>query len=167
MEKNIFSFGRLLLVLLLAVAIAGFLYWAGVFLPQNPTDVTSTKDSQIGLSVRPEKEPGLVAVARNISVDFPASRDRISSPLKVRGRARGSWFSEGVFPVQLIDADNRVLASGQAMASGEWMTENFVEFTAELVFIPGQSKTATLVLFRENPSGLPENAEQLEIPVGL
>ncbi len=167
MEKNIFSFGRLLLVLLLAVAVSGLLYWAGVFLPENPKDATISKDGQADFSANPEKEPGLVAVARNISVDSLVSHDKISSPLKVRGRARGSWFSEGVFPIQLIDGDNQVLASGQAKAQGEWMTENFVEFTAELAFIPGQSKSATLILFRDNPSGLPENAEQLEIPVGL
>lgn len=151
----------------MAVAVSGFLYWAGVFLPENPKDVTMSKNGQTDLAMNPEKEPGLVAVARNISVDFPASHDKINSPLKIRGKARGSWFFEGVFPIQLIDGDNQVLASGQAKAQTDWMTENFVEFTAELVFIPGQSKAATLVLFRDNPSGLPENAEQLEIPVGL
>lgn len=167
MEKNIFSFERLLLVLLLAMAVSGLLYWAGVSLPENPKNSRISRDGQADFSVNPEKEPGLVAVARNISVDFPASNDKIVSPLKVRGRARGSWFFEGIFPVQLVDGDNQVLASGQAKAQSEWMTEDFVEFSVELVFVPGQSKSATLVFFRDNPSGLAENAEHLEIPVNL
>lgn len=101
-----------------------------------------------------------------IVVDEPAASSTVSSPLTVTGEARGYWFFEASFPVELINADGEVIASGPAQAQGEWMTEDFVPFEIELGFenqVPGT--WGTLVLKKDNPSGLPENDNQLEVPV--
>lgn len=91
--------------------------------------------------------------------------DLVKSPLKIEGEARGYWFFEASFPIKIYDANGRELGIAIAQADGEWMTENFVPFHAELKFSKPSTDTGFLVLERDNPSGLPENADELRIPV--
>lgn len=118
-----------------------------------------------------------------IVVDFPKPGDIVSSPLVVKGRARGNWFFEASFPAELIQIaegtdgapDMRVvLAQTFAQAEGDWMTTDFVPFEATMMFPPircGESKcapqSATLVLKKDNPSGLPQTEDSISIPVSL
>lgn len=96
--------------------------------------------------------------------------DRISNPLVLEGQARGVWFFEGSFPVVLTNWDGLIIAEGYATAQKEWMTENFVPFKATLEFIKpeaieGVKNSGSLILKKDNPSGLPEYDEALEITV--
>lgn len=90
--------------------------------------------------------------------------DRIVSPLMLSGEARGNWFFEASFPIQLLAEDKSVIAYAIAQADGDWMTEAFVPFRATLSF-PPQAGRGTLVFIRDNPSGLPEYDERLEVPI--
>lgn len=94
----------------------------------------------------------------------------ITSPLKVRGKARGAWFFEAVFPVTLTDWDGRVIANTQAQATTNWMTTDFVEFEATLTFEkpagPGSgANRGFLTLKKDNPSGLPEHDDHREVMI--
>jgi len=89
----------------------------------------------------------------------------IQSPLVIKGEARGSWFFEAAFPVKLLDANGKEVATGQAEAKFDWMTQNFVPFEATIDFPAAETKTGTLVIIKDNPSGLPQNADEFEIPV--
>lgn len=100
-----------------------------------------------------------------IQVVSPRPNDTISSPLKVLGKARGSWYFEASFPVRLLDANGKELAVISAKAKDDWMTNDFVSFEAELNFSAPTTETGTLVLEKSNPSGLPENADKIEISV--
>jgi len=101
-----------------------------------------------------------------IRVDYPRPNQEIESPLIIEGEARGFWFFEGDFPVVLTDWDGLIIAEAIAQAEGEWMTEDFVQFEARLEFEkPEYSNKGTLILQKDNPSGLPENDDALEIPV--
>ena len=100
-----------------------------------------------------------------VQVTSPAPNALVSSPLVVTGQARGTWYFEASFPVRLLDADGTILAVAPAQAQGEWMTEEFVPFAVTLVFAMPATSTGTLVLEKDNPSGLPENAASVEIPV--
>lgn len=103
-----------------------------------------------------------------IVVDNPVSNQKIKSPLKISGKARGNWFFEASFPVELVDSEDGVVAQGIATANGEWMTTDFVPFEATLTFSANQSlsnKSGKLILRKDNPSGLPEHDDFLEIPV--
>lgn len=101
-----------------------------------------------------------------IVVVSPVKNGEISSPLSVAGRARGVWFFEGSFPIVLTDWDGRIIAEGHATAQGEWMTTDFVKFIGTLEFTkPSYGKNGFLILRKDNPSGLPENDDALEIPV--
>lgn len=100
-----------------------------------------------------------------IKLDSPRPNDIVKSPLVLRGEARGTWYFEASFPVTLMDGKGKVLARTPAQAEGEWMTENFVPFNAGLKFDTPETDTGFLILEKDNPSGLPENADELKVPV--
>jgi len=100
-----------------------------------------------------------------IKIDDPRPNMRISSPLNISGEARGYWYFEASFPVKLYDANNQLLASGIATAQSEWMTEDFVPYQASLNFNQPNTQYGTLVLERDNPSGMPENDDSLIVPI--
>ncbi|MFA6375856.1 MAG: Gmad2 immunoglobulin-like domain-containing protein [Candidatus Paceibacterota bacterium] len=100
-----------------------------------------------------------------IVVDSPRPGDTVKSPLAISGNARGNWYFEASFPVKIVDANDQQLGIIPAQAQGEWMTENFVPFNAVLEFTAPTTPTGSLILQKDNPSGLPENNNQLAIPV--
>lgn len=100
-----------------------------------------------------------------IRVATPRPNQKITSPLSIAGQARGYWFFEADFPVKIFDSEDNLLGLSIAVAQGEWMTEDFVAFEANLEFDTSQTERGYLVLERDNPSGLPENDDSLIIPV--
>jgi hypothetical protein len=100
-----------------------------------------------------------------IRVAAPLAEAVVSSPLVVSGEARGSWYFEANFPVTLLDADGKPVVRGYAQAQGEWMTEEFVPFKAELAFTAPAGASGTLLIEKANASGLPEHAAELRIPI--
>jgi hypothetical protein len=90
----------------------------------------------------------------------------LTSPLTVKGEARGTWYFEASFPVRVLDANQNVLGTGIAQAQGDWMTEEYVPFTATITFPnqPSGSK-GSLVFVKDNPSGLPEHEDSFTVPV--
>lgn len=100
-----------------------------------------------------------------IRVENPEANDSVTSPLTIKGEARGNWYFEASFPTALYDANNVLLAQAPAQAEGEWMTEDFVPFELLLTFPTPKTSSGKLVLKKDNPSGLPEHDEQIEIPV--
>lgn len=101
-----------------------------------------------------------------IVVSSPIKDSKISSPLSVAGRARGSWFFEGSFPIILTDWDGKIIAEGHATAQGDWMTNEFVKFIGNIQFDkPEYGERGTLIFKKDNASGLPENDDAYEITV--
>lgn len=103
-----------------------------------------------------------------IRMDAPRPNQTISSPLTIKGTARGNWYFEASFPVFVTDWDGKIIAQGTAQAKGDWMTTEFVPFEATLTFAADKnaySNKGTLILKKDNPSGLPKNDDALEIPV--
>lgn len=103
-----------------------------------------------------------------IRVTSPLPNATVSSPLTITGQARGTWYFEASFPVVLVDWDGRIIAQGIAQAKDNWMTTEFVPFEAILTFAAdpnAYSNRGALILQKDNPSGLPEYDDALEIPV--
>lgn len=96
----------------------------------------------------------------------PLPNQEIKSPLVIEGEARGNWYFEASFPIKLYDENNNIIAQTIAQAQDDWMTNNFVPFKANLIFNSTSTK-GLLVLEKDNPSGLPENDDQLSLPVKL
>jgi len=100
-----------------------------------------------------------------IQTTSPQSNSLIRTPVVVQGKARGFWFFEAVFPVKVVDANGNLLGQAPAHALSDWMTEEFVNFEASVRFQQSQTEYGFIILERDNPSGLPENANELRIPV--
>lgn len=103
-----------------------------------------------------------------IRVDNVRPNQIIASPLVITGEARGNWYFEASFPVVLVNWDGLIIAQGIATAKSDWMTSEFVPFEAKLTFTVDKnaySNRGALILRKDNPSGLPEHDDALEIPV--
>jgi hypothetical protein len=104
----------------------------------------------------------------SVKIDLPKENQKVRSPIKISGQAKGNWFFEGSFPVEIVDTDGNILVSGFATSTEDWMTENFIPFSAILEFVkPTSTKNVLLVLKKDNPSGLSEYDESISIPLIL
>ena len=100
-----------------------------------------------------------------VLVTKPRPGEKVTSPLTVRGEARGTWYFEASFPVKLLDAQGNVLAAGPAEAKGDWMTEKLVPYEVTLRFTPPASGAGRIVLEKSNPSGAPKRDAKVVVPV--
>lgn len=153
---------KIFLVLFIALIItAGALY----FLPdsmqrQNPAPEPA-----------PEPPPPPPAVSfenpypDQISIDSPQPGASITSPVSISGKARGTWYFEASFPIQITDAQGTVLAQVPMQATGDWMTTEFVPFTGSVEFATPTTTTGFIIFKNDNPSGLPENEKSVSLPV--
>lgn len=89
----------------------------------------------------------------------------VTSPLNIAGTAPGPWYFEAVFPIKVLDASGAVVAHANAEAQADAKTTAPVAFTASLTFQQPTAATGTLVLHNDNPSDLPENADEVLIPI--
>jgi hypothetical protein len=115
------------------------------------TQIIGSRDSKAGLIV----------------VDNLPDGAQVTSPIQITGKARGPWFFEASFPIALVDEDGTQLAIAIATAQGEWMTTEFVPFTATLLYASSTRGPAKLVFMKDNPSGMPEFDDSLVVPVVL
>ena len=144
----------LAVVIVLAVAL-------GVFMSTRQGS-DSTKESMDKLPVSESLFPQKSDLIRVTSLK---DNQKITSPITITGEARGTWYFEASFPVRIEDANGKVLAQGPAQAQGEWMTDNFVPFSITLNFLKPESGSGFIVFEKDNPSGLPENANELRVPI--
>jgi hypothetical protein len=139
---------RTVFILLIIVLVGSIAFFFSKFFDENDIDII------------PKDSSNLIVVAS------PIKDSEISSPLSVAGRARGYWFFEGSFPVDLLDEYGNIIASSHATAQGKWTTTDFVKFVGNLEFsnyIKGSK--GTLVLKKDNPSGDPEKNDSVSIPI--
>lgn len=104
----------------------------------------------------------------NIVVTSPIRDQGITSPVTISGTARGSWFFEGSFPISIVNWDGLIIGEGVAQAQAEWMTEDFVPFSATISYIFASDtpyNRGVIILKKDNPSGLPEHDASIEIPI--
>lgn len=127
--------------------------------PTKPTTTTITPTSTTTNTSMQEKKKNLLIV------NHLPDGSRIQSPLTITGSARGNWYFEASFPIELRNASNTLLAQSIAQAQGNWMTTNFVPFTSTLTFLAPTGTSGFLILKKDNPSGEPINDDQLIIPV--
>lgn len=129
---------------------------------ETPEDTTLTQPNEAAVASHIAKK------SNRIKLTSPAPFATITSPLTITGSARGNWFFEASFPIVVVDGGGKIVGEGVAQADGDWMTEDFVPFTATITFETADymmGTRGTLILMRDNPSGLPENNDALEVPV--
>lgn len=103
-----------------------------------------------------------------ILIDMPKKGQSVSVPFTVSGQVPGNWSFEASFPVELLDKNGNSLTTIPAHLTGDWQTTNLVPFTVtfdatDLNYVG----KATLVLHKDNPSGLSENDDSVTIDIML
>ena len=101
----------------------------------------------------------------SVIVTYPSPHQTIGQEFTLIGKARGTWYFEASFPVTLIGENKEVLTQGIATAVGDWMTTEFVPFKVTLKIATPYVGKATLILRKDNPSGLPQNDASFLVPV--
>lgn len=115
--------------------------------------------------VTDEESPIIGSAADLVRNVLPAPFSLVTDPLVITGEARLMYF-EASFPVTLTDGNGNLIAEGVATATGDWMTEDFVPFTATLSWkmLP-TTRSGIITLKKDNPSGLPEHDRDASYPV--
>jgi len=155
--KHIVLFLGIFIVLL----IGGYVWMSTEVNAPEPEDTVTTLSDQS--TVQDDD-------ADKIFITNPTVTSSVTSPVQVTGEARGWWFFEASFPITILALDGTLIAQGYATATDEWMTEEFVPFTAEVTYTLPEGQTempARMVFYKANPSGLEENADTFEVPVVL
>ena len=155
------SYWWVIIVVLLVVI--GVLAWLLFTTPASTTtNVTATTTGSVATSTATTTTTGSTTgtststAAKKPTVTSPKSGATVAKIFTVTGQAPGTWYFEAVFPVEVRNPQGAVVGTGQAHAQGDWMTTAMVPFTAS-VTVTGYSGPATLVLKKDNPSGLPQN----------
>jgi hypothetical protein len=145
-----------------------FMTLAGTFAENPGEGFGETYDGGFYASQLVQVWPAGNCKSDRIVLDAPSPGIAVTSPLVVRGHARGTWFFEGDFPLLLKDSRGNIISERYASAKGEWMTREFVPFEGTLEFekqVSGDS--GILILKKDNPTGKPEFDDSLEIPVSF
>ncbi|PIR83940.1 hypothetical protein COU18_00815 [Candidatus Kaiserbacteria bacterium CG10_big_fil_rev_8_21_14_0_10_51_14] len=148
-----------IIILTLIVIALGWILFATPAPVAAPT-VTPTVNEEPSEEVFDPSRP----LHERVSVTSPKSGSSVEKTFTVEGMAPGNWFFEASFPIQVRDPENSKIGQAIAQAGADWMTTELVPFTATIT-VSNYSGPATLVLLRDNPSGLPENDDALEIPI--
>jgi len=138
---------------------------AGYPLMESYPRQCATPDGRTFAEELPAPDPTyLNASADNIVVTNPTPGSVTGKTFTVMGEARGGWYFEASFPIEVQDMSGTVIARGIGQAQGEWMTPDFVPFTAEITVPESFIGEAVLVLRNDNPSGDAVNARSVSFP---
>ncbi len=109
------------------------------------------------VTVIPTNSP-VIILSPNLSQPF-------KSPQRIVGLIDKSWVFEGSFPIKLFDSQNKILFDGIASAPN-WLEgeEKLTDFSATLKFST-TSLRGYLKIKNDNPSGLPQNDKNFNIPI--
>lgn len=124
----------------------------------------------------PDENRGDVVVDTNrpaskddlIVLESPLPDGKVTSPLVIKGKARGGWFFEATFPITLVNWDGLIIAEGYATADGEWMTNDYVPFTSTITFTKPDTQVSDrgwIILHKSNASGEPRFDNALEVQI--
>lgn len=177
MKKN---FITLLIIVLAFVVLIGWASWQQVKESEVETGASDkwthchsvalnhsiqcwTPDGWVSLSY--QQEPSLVALD---FLGIDGSWSVIDGELNISGRLTGLWFFEADCQAEVYDYHGRKITQAIATATGEWMTEELVNFQATFSWPDGlEIEKAILVLIKDNPTGDPEHDDALVLPIRL
>lgn len=116
----------------------------------------------------PQPTTGATPNANIPIVTNPSANSKVTSPLVVQGIVPPGWMFEGVFPIKLVDSNNKLIVQGQATEEvpGSWQSNVPVNFTATLKFSTS-AKSGFIILENDNPSGDPNKDQSFSVPVSF
>ncbi len=104
-------------------------------------------------------------LSAQVSLSSPQPNATVSHTFNVSGRAPGPWYFEAQFPIQVRDSNDNIVGRTTGQAQGNWQTDALVPFNATITVDASFQGTATLILLKDNPSGLPQNDDSVTIPI--
>jgi hypothetical protein len=125
------------------------------------TSIRSTASGQVSTNTSSSTVP----LSARVTVLFPKSGAVVGRTFAIAGSAPGGWYFESSFPIQVRDRDDNVIGRGIGKAQTDWMVDTLVAFKSSITLTNTYVGPANLILLRDNPSGLPENADLVTIPI--
>lgn len=135
----------------------------------------ATLTAQLNKACQPAQQPNANPVCAGytylsskgvtLSVFTPAKDAKVASPVAIVGEVPGNWSFEAQFPAQLKNSKGETVAQATAHVLGNWQTTQLVPFSVQLTYSTTQSGTGTIVLQKDNPSGLSQNEDSVSIPI--
>ncbi len=101
-----------------------------------------------------------------VVITSPLANSIVKSPLIVRGTVPAGWMFEGSLPIKLLDDNKNLIVQGiaQEKVPGSWQSGDPIDFESEIKFTT-TARSGFLVIEKDNPSGLPENAKSFSFEV--
>ena len=157
------SRGWITVIVILAILI-GALAWLDYTTPPGGSHAlqATTTAATPGQAASPSAAPDTKAV-----VTKPTASSTVASTFDISGTAPNSWYFEATFPIQVRDADDDLIGSSQGRAQSDWTVEGPVAFTSTMTVDASYHGPATLILLKDNPSGNPENSDELTVPITI
>jgi len=100
-----------------------------------------------------------------VQVTAPQENATVGHTFDIVGQAPGNWSFEAQFPMQVRDADDNLIGTATGQMQGDWQTTALVPFKAIMRIDASFEGEANLILLKDNPSGLPENFDEVTIPI--
>lgn len=100
-----------------------------------------------------------------IQLDTPQINAHVTSPLVISGKAQKEWFSNGSFPVEIVNSDFKVI--GRELAKSEQTDSDdidFIPFQVELVFEKPINEKGYIIL-REGEKDREEFRRSQTVPI--
>ena len=144
--------------ILVSIAVILVAFGAGAYLLSKTAPIDTNETTSPAITYTNASEDLIV-----VELPFPGAV--VGKEFSVVGKARGNWFFEASFPVYVMDQNGKKLAVGIAQAEGDWMTTDFVPFKADIKVPDSYIGLATLVLDKDNASGLPEHDASVSFPI--
>ncbi len=126
-----------------------------------------TPDGRLFAEELPQKISYINATENDIVPELPYPGAVTGKEFLVTGKARGTWYFEASFPVKVLDKNGKVLAQGPAQAQSDWMTTDFVNFKISIKVSDSYIGPATIVMSKDNPSGIPEKDASISFPITI
>jgi hypothetical protein len=153
------------LFLIASIFIIAVLSWLLFATPANAPTIESPANTG---QVTPLPVPSVqqdTALRDRVLVSSPKPGSTVGKTFQIRGEAPGNWHFEASFPLKVIDPKGNTLANSYCQAQGEWMTTDQVPFLCNVSITGSYSGPATLILMKDNPSGLPEHDDSIDFQV--
>ena len=146
--------------------IIGILTWLLFFAsaPNSDLSVTPPEDWSVASSTS-ESTTSTEPLHARVMITSPQSGSTIGHSFTISGEAPGPWYFEASFPIKVITPQGDTIGTSHAEAQSDWMTSGQVPFVAVVDVILSYSGPAIIALLRDNPSGLPENDDSIEMPI--
>lgn len=104
-------------------------------------------------------------LSEDVVIDIPQPNALVTSPFRVSGFARGTWFFEASAPIRVLDSNEQELGVSHIEAQDDWMTTDHVPFKGVITFSEPTTERGFVVFEKDNPSGLAEYSASISIPV--